>query len=489
LKRTRRKKVLGLALGERSLLAAEVIVAGDQPTVTAVGELVYPEGVSVATPEELAKALSQFLRDKGFTARQTMIGLPAKWLVVRPKDVPPADAATVTEMLRLAAESEFPTDIKDLVFDFTGTLGDHQSKSVLLMATPRKYVDAAVALCEAARLTAVGVTSSGVALGEVTGRVMSRDPLVLAVGSGGAEMTSQSGSASSAIRHLRAPDPQPAFASELRRALLTLANGKADRELILWDGAGLDAGHLGENLGVKVRSGDLPNLGVSTPATNANGEGRKYAAAVALGLAGIQGADDSVDFLHPRLAPPKQQRVPQWAMVAGLSVILVISLAIWAYADLQNQRTLLATNQAKYNAESGRLTVAEKFVDTVSFAQAWHGGNPRYLACMQDLTVAVPEDYLTYVTSIVIHEAPKPQVTATPTPSKTAKNPLNETRPLVVQVFGKTSDQDKVHTLLAQLQHVPTFSEVMLSNSNANVRERNWSFAITFTYTPPKGNP
>lgn len=469
------------------MLAAEVVVAGEQPTVTAVGEMVYPEGVSATSSAELAKALAEFLRDKGFTARQTMVGLPAKWLVVRPKDVPPADAATVTEMLRLAAESEFPTDIKDLVFDFTGTIGDQQAKSVMLMATPRKYVDAAVALCEAARLTPIGITSSGVALGEVTGRVMSRDPLVLSIAPGGAEMTSQTGTASSAIRHLRAPDPQPAFASELRRALLTLANGKAGRELILWDGAGLDANHLGENLGVTVRAGDLPNLGVSTPATNANGEGRKYAAAVALGLAGIQGADDSVDFLHPRLAPPKQQRVPQWALLAGLSVILVISLGIWAYADLQSQRILLATNQAKYNGESGRLAVDEAFVDKVSFAQAWHGGNPRYLACMQDLTVAVPEDFLTYVTSIVIHEAPKPQVTGTP--SKAPKGALTEAHPLIVQVFGKTSDQDKVHTLLAQLQHVPTFSEVMLSNSNSNARERNWSFAITFTYTPPKGNP
>ena len=136
MKRTRRKKVLGLALGERSLLAAEIIVAGEQPTVTAVGEMPYPEGISVNTPAELAKPLAEFLRSKGFTARQVVVGLPAKWLVVRPKEVPPVDAATVTEMLRLAAESEFPTDIKDLVFDFTGTLGDHQAKSVLLMATP-----------------------------------------------------------------------------------------------------------------------------------------------------------------------------------------------------------------------------------------------------------------------------------------------------------------------------------------------------------------
>lgn len=463
---------------------AEVIVADQKPTVTAAGELPYPEGVSVNTPAELATSLAAFLRDKGFTARQVVLGLPAKWLVVRPKEVPPADTATVTEMLRLAAESEFPTDIKDLVFDFTGTVGDQQAKSVLLMATQQKYIDAAKSLCDAARLTPVSITSSGVALGEVTGRVMARDPLVLAVGPGGAEMTSQTGTASSAIRHLRAPDPQPAFTSELRRALLTLGSGKNGRELILWDGAGLDAAQLGENLGVSLRSGDLPDLGVSTPATSANGEGRKYAAAVALGLAGIEGSTDTVDFLHPRLAPPKQQRIPRWALTAALSVIVVVALCVWAYTNLQNLRAKLASDQAKYNDEHARLVIAEDFVNKVSFAQAWHGGNPRYLACLQDLTVSMPEDYQTYVTNIVIQEVPEPQ--AANSTAKPQKAAANETRPLAVHLFGKTGDHDKVSGLVNQLQRISTFSNVTLTNSNSNPRERDWSFSVTFTYTPPK---
>jgi hypothetical protein len=482
LKRTRRKKVLGLALGERSLLAAEVILAGEQPTVTAVGELAYPEGTSAASPEGLAKPLADFLREKGFTARQVVIGLPAKWLVVRPKDVPPADAATVTEMLRLSAEADFPTDIKDLVFDFTGTLGDQQAKSVLLMATPRKYVDAALALCEGARLAPIAITSSGVALGEATGRAMGRDPLVLAVSPSGAEMTSQSGTASSAIRHLRAPDPQPAFASELRRAILTLGSGKNGRELILWDGAGLDAGQLGENLGVTIRSGDLPNLGVSTPATSANGEGRKYAAAVALGLAGIQGAADTVDFLHPRLAAPKQQRVPRWAVSAALAVIVVIAVSIWAYSDLQNLKTRLASDQTRYNAKSGKLALDEAFVTKVTFAKAWHGGDPRHLGCLQDLTVAIPEDSSTYVTGITIQDPPKPLTNTT----AEAKKAAADQRQLSVHLSGKTSDHNRFSDLLTQLQQVSTFSQVLVTNSNANPRERDWSFAVTFTYTPPR---
>jgi hypothetical protein len=61
LKRSRRKKVLGLAIGDRSILAAEV-VAGERPDVTQIGELIYPEGVSPSTPELLGKLLGDFLR-------------------------------------------------------------------------------------------------------------------------------------------------------------------------------------------------------------------------------------------------------------------------------------------------------------------------------------------------------------------------------------------------------------------------------------------
>lgn len=488
MKRTRRKKVLGVALGERSLIAAEVVLAGEQPQVTAVGELAYPEGVSVTSTEELARLLSGLLRERGFTARQAVVGLPAKWLVVRPKEVPPADAQTVTEMLRLSAESEFPSDIKDLVYDFAGTVGDAQAKSVLMMATPQKYVDAAVAVCEAARLQAVAVTSSAVALGEATARTMAKDPLVLAVTPAGAEMTVQTGSAASAIRHLRAPEPQPPFVSELRRAMLTaVSNGRAGRELILWDGAGIGASGLGEDLGMTVRSGDLPALGVETPATSANGSGRKYAAAVALGLTGIGLGEESVDFLHSRLAPPKEQRVPRWAITGGLAVLVLVALAIFAYADIQQLQSTLSKKQAEFDAQKTRLDTAEAFVSKVSFAQAWHGGNPRYLACLQDLTNAVPEDMQTYMTSVVIHEAPKPQQT-----SGTAKPKLpqpGDVRPLQVQIFGKTENQERINLLLGRLQHAPNFTDAQLGNSSANARERNWTFTITMTYVPPKATP
>jgi hypothetical protein len=47
LKPPRYNKVIGLSLGETSLLAAEV-AAGDKPAIKHVAEFVYPAGVSLA---------------------------------------------------------------------------------------------------------------------------------------------------------------------------------------------------------------------------------------------------------------------------------------------------------------------------------------------------------------------------------------------------------------------------------------------------------
>jgi hypothetical protein len=485
LKPLRRKKVLGIAIGERSLLAAEVL-AGATPQVTHLAELVFSEGISPASPQELGKALGEFLREHGFTARAAVVGLPARWLVVRQKEVPPADPSTVKEMLRLAAEGEFPSDLKDLVFDFSGEIRGGETKSVLLVATPQKYVDGAVAMCQEARLGAASVTSSAVALGEATSRSVSPDALVLAVGPSGSEMTVQTGVVASSLRHLRAPIPQPPFVSELRRALMTVMGGKTGRELILWDGAGLDAPSLSENLGVKVRSSDLPALGVSTIATSSNGEGRKYAAAVALALSGMGLGEVSVDFLHSRLAPPRQRRVPQWAVLAAIAALAAIVGGIWAYTDLQSKQTEVASMQAKLDGMKAELTTAEVFVSKVSFAQAWHGGDPRYLACVRDLTSAVPEDFQTYATSLVLHEVVHPPLTGQPTPAAVAAlAKQNETHTLAGQFYGKTSDQQRVETLLERMKKIPTFADVKLGGSNSG-RAGEVSFSITFNYVPPK---
>jgi len=495
LTRSREKKVLGLAIGERSLFAAEVAAApapGGVPAVVRLAEMVYPPTLTPAQPAEMGKALAQFLRENDFSARAAIVGIPAKWLVVRPKDVPPADPDTLAQMLRLEAEAEFSTELKDMVYDFAAGDGD-AARTVLLMGTPRRHVEAAQAMCAAARLRLLAVTPSAVALGAATGRAAGghADALVLAVAAGGSEMTAQHGATPGAVRHLRAPTPQPAFVSEVRRAMSMMprpTNGT--REIVLWDGAGLDAAALGEQLGLRVRAGDLPALGVTAPDPSANGEGRRYASAVALALAGVGPGGVAVDFLHSRLAAPREARFPRWAVISAVAAVCLVAGAIFAYIDLRRQRAEVAAMRVKADGLKGPVATAGAFVAKVSFAQAWHGGDPRYLACVLDLTRAIPEDGVTYATSLILRETVPGPSRATPAGGSSADVPKPpEVRTLTGQLFAKTADQQRAQLLLDTLRRLPNFRDVKSGGTAGADRGREVSFSVSFTYVPVRQTP
>jgi hypothetical protein len=478
-----RHKILGLALGEKSLLAAEV-AAGPKPRVVRVAEWVYPPGLSLEQPGELGEALREFLRSGGFSANSAILGIPVKWLLVKAKEVPLADTATLTDMLRLQAETEFSSEIKDLVYDYAEGPATETSKSVLLLATQRKHVEWAAELCQGAKLKAEAVMPSALALGRSTGGPADREVLVLASGHGGAELTAQHGVMSSALRHLRPMEPRPAFLSELRRTLSTLPPSGNRREMILWDGGGVEAAEgkasaaaLSEQLGLPVRDGELRGLGVDASATN--GDGQRFAAAVALALAGLRGP--SVDFLHSRLAPPRQRQWPRWAEFAAIAAVVLIGGSIYAYHYLNTQESRTEKLETQISRMKTNLDEANAFVSKVSVAQAWHGGQPRYLACLRDLTEAFPPDGQTYLTNFTLKEATVP---SGPTAAKDT-----DIGKLVGQLDGKTSDQQRALAVPDQLSRNPAFSDVSLVGTSILVRERAVSFSVTFKYDPSKAQP
>ena len=343
------------------------------------------------------------------------------------------------------------------------------------------------------------VTSSAVALGMVTGRSAgAKNPLVLLVSPAGAELTAQNGEASSAIRHLRGPGPDRPFVGELRRAIsgmppVTNAAGVngTPRELVLWDAAGgseFNSGTLGESLGMPVRSGDLPILGVDASEAASNGEGRKFAAAVALGLLAVADGPVPVDFLHSRLAPPKPPLVPQWVMISSLSAIALLILIVYAWNVMQKGQAALDAQRAQNTGVVDAVAVARKFVTKVSFAEAWHLGNPRYMACLRDLTNAMPADGQTYALSLIVHEIVPPVDGSVD--ADTALMQSVAVRDLAGRLEGKTTEQRRVLDLLAKMKsNSSVFTEVKLEGTNDGGRGREVTFTITFTYKAPKAKP
>ncbi len=301
-KSVRYKTVLGLAIGERSLMAAEVTM-GDRPIVQRVAELQYPAGVTPADTAQFGAALAEFRKEHGFGARTTVVGLPAKWIVVKQKEVPQTDDATLADLLRTGAEAEFSSELKDLAYDFVVSQESVAGKSVLLVATPGKYIETVEAACATAKLSPIAITSSALVLAEATGKSAGSGALVLAVSAGGAELTAQRNGAPSAVRYLRGPEQPAPFVSAVRRAVSTLPASSEDRAIVLWDQTGLDAAALGGQLGMVVRGGELSSLGVDVAVPTLNGTASRFAPAVALAMCALGSSRPAVDFIHSRRAP------------------------------------------------------------------------------------------------------------------------------------------------------------------------------------------
>ena len=64
-----------------------------------------PEGISLQEPGSLGRALGQFLRQKRFSARRAVVGVPAKWLMVKEMRIPPASAESTAGILRIIASA------------------------------------------------------------------------------------------------------------------------------------------------------------------------------------------------------------------------------------------------------------------------------------------------------------------------------------------------------------------------------------------------
>jgi hypothetical protein len=215
-----------------------------------------------------------------------------------------------------------------------------------------------------------------------------------------------------------------------------------------------------------------------------NGDGRRYAAAVALALSAMTDDRRAVDFLRPRLAAPKARRVPRWAIWAAVAVVAVIVVSVLAYNQLEHAQARLDQLNRELEATENHSKDATDFEQRVLFARGWHGGTPRYLACLSQLTEALPQDGQTYAISLTLNEPPR--ATGAAAIAAAAKTPNDQT-PLQGRFEGKTSDQIRVQTVLERIKADKSFQNVTLTGSTRGTgKNPDVSFQIRFIYQPPK---
>ena len=481
----RASRMLGLAFSERAVLVAEVASAPGGLELTRAATFAFPVGVSLSDPDALGTALGQFLNDNGYATRAAVLGIPAKWVLSKSKEVPPADAATAAEVLRLQAEGEFSADLKDLAFDYAGEANAEAPSTVLLMAVPSRYVAQVTDVARAAKLRPAAVTPIAAALGAATGR-RAKHAAVLSLGPGGAEYTAQLGSHPVVMRHLGPPAASvPMLMAELRRlSAMTPAStvlpansngngssagsGRLARDVVLWDDVGMPAAArqaVGAALGTSVADGTLASFGI-TDARDAAHRNAHVASAVALALAGLRREGPPVDFLHSRLAPPQPQRIKRETILAVAAGVLVLIGIIWALVDLNGQRNELVARQAKLKDLQPALKKSREVVDRIAYARAWHASQPRYLACLRDVAQVIPEDGETFLTGFALRDNMKGTLS------------------------GKSTNAKSATDLSGKLKATRRFAEVETSLDSrvagpAGRGAQEVSFSLTFRYIPP----
>jgi hypothetical protein len=463
MKPTRHNKVLGIAVGERSMLVAEVHAASGGPQVTKTGEFKYPEGVGLKDGAALGAALGQFLKEEGFNSRLANFGLPARWVLSKHKDVPAVDEQLMTDTLRLTAPNEFSSELGELVYDFAGgapTGGG--TASVLLLAVPKRYVDQILQLAEAARVRVLAITPFSTAV--AASSKSSRDGLQLLLGPSGLEFTAQQNGQPKVLRYVGASaDAAPTLLGELRRASAQPGE-QSRREMIVWNDTGADEAPLrsiGQSLDLSLRDGELNDLGVQVAPGSMNG--RDFATPISLAVAGVAPADRLIDFADSRLKPPPEKRVDRRTVLAiAAAVALVFGAAYW-YVSLQHRQAHLDEMRQTNNDKESWRKEATKDVNKIEIARKWHAEKPRFVACLNDITAVAPQTSDLYATVFQLRADMKGEL------------------------IGKATNVNVINSLPDKLNQSKKFSGAhLVSIQRGEARgQTEITFIIDFTYVAP----
>ncbi len=383
-------KVLGLAVGQKSILVAEVALKGEQHVVTHCGEFVFPEGLSLSTPEKLGQAFRDFLRGKAFSTKEAVIGLAAKRLITRRKEIPAASSSVAASTLRLQAEGEFSSELDNLVMDFAGTPSSSEPSTVLLIATKKVLVDECTLMAEAAGLRVHAVTSTTIALGRATSRIPGGDGMVLDLGPNGAELVIQHGTDPAHLRHMNVPtgtDPIGLLAGEIRRTMASIPRNGTPQTLALWNTGTSENPQsiLEQRLAMPVTT-----PGLETLVTTEGPDARAYVPAIAVALSAMEDSAMAVDFLHSRLAPPKVPAMSPKKKAAYATGIILATVIFFGYKDLNDKQSQLDSLTRINNNSKNLAAVAGYKSDIRRYDDAtnWLPKAPHFIAVLSDLTKA-----------------------------------------------------------------------------------------------------
>jgi len=471
----RSKGFLGVALDDRSARVVEVRATSAGREALRAADFPFPDGFSFVGPNttrgarEMGRVFANFLRGNRFSARRAVFGVPAHWLAVNEKRVPPATRESAADILRLHAEQDLSMGQAGLRLDYTGEPDPRAGRSVLLVAAPAERVDRVLAFARGAGLAPRAVTSTVLALAAAGGPSNSGLHVTLWLEPGRGEMTVHADGRFRGLRNvpIQRDGTGAGVLGEVRRAVSLLPGGgeaTGPRRLTVWNAAGADlagAADLDQRLALDVETCDgLSALGVAHTALGSAADAGRFAGAAALGLAGLDPSRLAIDLVHSRLAPAKKTKASTrvaWSTAAALAVMVA---AVFLWLDTRAAANDVKQLSARLAAMAPDIASARALVERVSFARGWSDRRPSFLECLRELTLAFPAEGRVWATSLVVREDMHGVLSA------------------------KSVDESSALDVLDRLAKSRRFKDVeLLHLRQATGRSRAVSFAISLTFT------
>jgi hypothetical protein len=448
------KKILGISLGSRSLLLAELHGNGASPRVVRSGEMTFDDTDSLQIPAELGKKLSSFLKKNGFAASQCVIGMPAQWLMLKEKMLPPAAPEAIAGILRIQAERDFSLEPSSLAIDYALGRVSSEGQSLVLVAALRERIDQIRALATSAGLKLQMITGTSLALSAAA-----QSQTLLYIGANGAELATRSKDGLMRVRHISGASAGKsavgAVLPELRR-LLVLAQPPIDKsEIVLWDDSGeaANVSELSGELGVPVKVGKRLNAQLEMAA------GENCAGSSALALCAFQPNLARVDFLHSRLEIKPPSKLTSTAIWSSVAAFVIVGGLGYLLNDWRASAADVAELRQRRDDMKENLDTAKTFINRVNATRTWYERRPNYLECLREITLTFPEEGRVWTTSLSLRED--------------MRGILN----------GKASDEKSVLDVLDKLKAGKKFAEVkMLNMRGSGAKGGEIMFAVSFAF-------
>jgi hypothetical protein len=174
-----------------------------------------------------------------------------------------------------------------------------------------------------------------------------------------------------------------------------------------------------------------------------------------------------VDFLQPRLAPPRKQRLGKrgaWALGIAAAIALIL-IGLWI--DVSIKESNVEKLRAQITTNAPRVKDAEHTLDLISSARGWFGdGRPAVLECLREITYAFPDGgEAIYVRKFNLPESREGQM------------------------IGNAPDRELVVALSKRLAANKNFNKVRIDYMlDAGGNSNEVTYSISFTYRGVSGS-